>query len=298
MKKYLLTLTTCLISLATLAQTFEFRVLANKGVNKLQKSDNSAPTFLRTGIKMNEGDALIVGTNAYIGLMHKSGQTLEIKNMGNVTVADLQSRLAKSDNTASNRYAKAVLTKSTTGSQDVNGNYREAVHRSNSTAITLMIPQTVQVFNPDVVLRWNSVGDQAYYIISVKNIFDEEIYSAETEKTHLNINLNDENLANEELITVKVIVKDNPELFSPSYGIERLPSEEQARIQNELDAVKAEIPYDSPLSKLILASFFEENNLILDAIKQYEDIIEGSPEIEDFQVLYGEFLINNGLSKL
>ncbi|PIB35674.1 hypothetical protein BFP72_09855 [Reichenbachiella sp. 5M10] len=280
-----------------MAQTFEFRVLANKGANKVQTTNTTAPVFLRTGIKLNEGDALIVGQNPYVGLMHKSGQTVEVKEPGNITIEDLQAKLTKSDNSASNRYAKFVLNKAD-ATQDVNGNLTRAVHRANSTAIELMIPQSVQVYNPEATLRWNSVGDSAYYFITIKNIFDEEIFTAETDKTYLSINFNDENLAEEQLITVQVTVKGNEELFSPSYGIERLPVEDQIDLQEELDAIKAEIPYDSPLSKLILASFYEEHGLLLDAITQYEEIIANDPDVEDFQVLYGEFLINNGLSQL
>ncbi|SHJ50450.1 hypothetical protein SAMN04488028_101328 [Reichenbachiella agariperforans] len=285
------------LSIDSFGQTFEFRVLANKGANKVQKVGTGEPVFLRTGVKLDDGDQITVGANPYVGLMHKSGQTLEVKSPGTMTVDELLSKLAGTDNESSNRYAKYVLKKAD-GSTDVNGNFKEAVHRANSTAISLMIPQSVQIFNPEIILRWNSVSDSAYYYITIKNIFDEEIYTAETDKTHLFINFNDENLMQEELITIKVTVKGNEELFSPNYGIERLPAPEHAKVQRELDEVKADIPFDSPLNKLILASFYEEKGLLLDAITQYEEIIEGSPDVDDFQTLYGQFLINNGLSKL
>ena len=40
---------------------------------------------------------------------------------------------------------------------------------------------------------------------------------------------------------------------------------------------------ESPLNKIIYASFYEENGLILDALTKYEEAIEMYPEIEDFQ---------------
>ena len=74
-------------------------------------------------------------------------------------------------------------------------------------------------------------------------------------------------------------------------------SEDDAKaIKDNLDILKAEVSDDSPLNKLIYASFYEENNLLLDALTKYEEAIELSPEVEDFKTLYDDFLIKNGLS--
>ena len=67
--------------------------------------------------------------------------------------------------------------------------------------------------------------------------------------------------------------------------------------KNKYIKLKSIIAADSPLNKIIYASFYEENGLILDALTKYEEAIKMSPEIQDFQELYENFLIKNGLAQ-
>ena len=52
---------------------------------------------------------------------------------------------------------------------------------------------------------------------------------------------------------------------------------------------------ESALNNVIIASFFEENNLYLDALTQYEKAVNKSPEVEDYKVIYEEFMLANGI---
>lgn len=284
-------------------KSFVFRVLANKGVNHVKKAADGKKVILRTGLTLMQDDEIIASTGAYIGLMHRTGRTIELRAPGVTKITDLETKLANSKTSVAGKYANYVLAKM--NGDGGNENYRAnmkatgAVERSSGSAISAMLPTSVNVLNPEAVIRWNSVEEEdAYYIVSVKNIFDEELLSAETTKPYIKLNLDDENLANEQLVILNIKVKDNPDLFSPDYGIERLSDEKEAEMMASLTQLKSEISGDSPLGKLILASYFEDNGLTLDALTQYEDILEQSPEVEDFKMLYGEFLIRNGLSKL
>lgn len=294
----------CQIGLAQTSKNYVFRVLANKGANKVHKADNGQEVFLRPGITLMQGDEIIASNGAYIGLMHRTGKTIELRTAGVTKIVDLETQLASAKTSVADKYANYVLQKINDNGVNSSSNYRAnmkatgAVERSSSTAISAMLPNSVNILNPAAIIRWNTVGEDAYYIITVKNIFDEELISAETTKPYIEINLNDENLADEELIIVNIKVKDNPDLFSPDYGIERLSEEQTAEINGTLSQLKTEVAGDTPLGKLVLASYFEDNGLILDAITQYEEILEQAPEVEDFKMLYGEFLIRNGLSQV
>lgn len=298
----ILLIATCNISIAQSNKSFVFRVLANKGVNHVKKAADGKKVSLRPGITLMADDEIIASTGAYIGLMHRTGRTIELRAPGITKITDLETKLANSKTSVAGKYANYVLAKMN-GDQR-NNNYRAnmkatgAVERSSGSAISAMLPSSVSILNPEAVIRWNSVGDDAYYIVSIKNIFDEEVLSAETTKPYIKLNLDDENLANEQLVIFNIKVKDNPDLFSPDYGIERLSEEKEEEMMTSLSQLKSEISGDSPLGKLILASYFEDNGLILDALTQYEDILEQSPEVEDFKMLYGEFLIRNGLSQI
>ena len=303
-KLLLSTLLAFLLVNISYGQGFVFRVLASKGENSVKKGTSGQTVPLKTGATLMSGDEIIAATGAYIGLMHKSGRTIEVRNAGVTRISDLESKLASSQTTVANKYAQFVMNKMNEDDGDVNSNYRQnmkatgAVERAVSGPLRVMLPKTVDVLNPNTIVSWNKPADMesATYVVSIKNIFDEEVYSAETNKTSLPINFDDESLSSERLVILNVKVKGHDEMMSDDYGIKRMTDDDAASIKASLAALKAEVPMDdSPLNRLIYASFYEENNLLLDANTQYQKAISLSPDVEDFQTLYEEFLIKNGL---
>lgn len=285
-------------------QSFVFRVLASKGANQVKKAQSGETIPLKTGATLMSGDELIAASGAYIGLMHKSGRTIEVRNPGVTKITDLETKLAKNQSTVANKYAQFVMNKMSESDGDLSSNYRKnmkatgAVERATSSAaLKVLLPSSVDILNPEAIIRWKGAEEvaDAAYVVSIKNIFDEEIYSAETSDTSLNINFEDDNLANERLVILNVKVKGNDEIMSGDYGIKRMSADDAASINENLDALKSEISEDSPLNNLIFASFYEENNLILDAMTQYEKALIASPDVEDFKSLYDDFLAKNGL---
>ncbi|WP_109830215.1 hypothetical protein [Reichenbachiella versicolor] len=286
-------------------QGFVFRVLASKGENSVKKGTSGETMPLKTGATLMSGDEIIAASGAYIGLMHKSGRTIEVRNSGITRIADLETKLASSKSNVANKYAQFVMNKMNEDDGDVHSNYRKnmkatgAVTRAvDGGSLKVMLPSAVDVLNPEAIIAWSGAKDldDATYVVSVKNIFDEEIYSAETTGTSLSINFDDENLSSERLVILKVKVKDNADMESGDYGIKRMSADDASAIKENLEALKAEVPMDdSPLNRLIYASFFEENDLLLDASTQYQEAIKLSPDVTDFQDLYQDFLIKNGL---
>ncbi|MEQ9287892.1 MAG: hypothetical protein RIG77_13330 [Cyclobacteriaceae bacterium] len=304
MKTLLSTATLLLFLTCTaLGQGYIFRVLANKGANQVKRAQSGETQPLKTGATLNSGDEIIASNGAYIGLMHKTGKTIEVRTAGTTKITELEKKLASSQSGVANRYAQFVMNKMNEDDGDVNKNYRRnmkatgAVERAtNNASIKVMLPSSIDILNPNAIIRWNGSEDGASYLVTVKNIFDEQIFKAETQKTSIKLNFDDENLANERLVILNVQVKGNDDLKSSDYGIKRMSSDDAKAITDNLEVLKSEVSDDSPLNKLIYASFYEENNLLLDALTKYEEAIELSPDVEDFQTIYDDFLIKNGLS--
>ncbi len=136
------------------------------------------------------------------------------------------------------------------------------------------------------------------YLVKIENIFNEEIYTEETDKTSIELNFADEELAYDMgLYLVKVYKKGDSEIASSEIGIKKVKSNDRVEVQENLASLKSEVSEDSPLNKIIFASFYEENGLLLDALTKYEEAINMAPEIEDFQELRASFLLNNGLAE-
>ncbi|WP_339789872.1 MAG: hypothetical protein ACMVP2_06340 [Imperialibacter sp.] len=288
------------LSSSVLAQGYEFRVLANKGENQVKKAGASQAETLKTGATLAKGDQIIAANGAYIGLVHSSGKTTEIRTPGTVKIDDLSAKISATSSTTASRYANYIAAKM--NESDGGGNYRSnmkatgAVERALTSAINVMLPNSVDFYGDNAIVRWKAVGEgNATYIVTVKNIFDEEVAKIETDQTAYELDFTNPKLAQERLVILNVKVKGDEDMKSSDYGIKRLSNTESAKVNENIKGLKSEVNEETPLNKIIYASFFEENNLVLDALTKYEEAIEMSPEVQDFQDMYQSFLVKNGL---
>lgn len=288
-----------------------FRVLANKGDNSVKKSDGET-VGLKTGSTLKAGDQLIASSNSYIGLMHKTGKTLEVRQAGVLKVDDLVKKVAAKKTSVTSRYAQYVMNK--INDDGVSDNYRRnnnvtgAVTRGDQVTIDFVLPvedNKIKVYSSDLVLRWVPAPnedkvisfDGKTFVVTIRNIFDEVIFSEETTNSSLKINLNE--IQNEStLYLVKITSKEDDvanELKSIEYAIEKVSMNDEPELQSELDAMLVEIDEQTDLGKLVLASFFEEKGLLLEAMTKYEEIVSTNPDVQAFRELYQEFLAKNAM---
>lgn len=290
---------------SALAQSYTFRVLANKGTNQVKKSTGQV-VALKTGATLDAGDALVAGQGAYIGLMHKSGKTIEVRKPGTMKVADLEKQVTTGSTSVASRYAKFVndkMNEQETGGyrsrMNATGAVSRAVGAGSLKALLSDDGGTVRVTGDKAVIRWVPADESVRtYIVTVKNIEATTIFEAETTKSFIELDFNSEEMQNDlgvGLYILNVTDKNDENITTTDIGIKRTIDDEE--LNTELAGLKGEVSEDSPLSKLIFASFYEEKGLLLDALTQYEAAIKMAPEIEDFQELYKNFLITNGLSE-
>ncbi|MFY0599718.1 MAG: hypothetical protein JXR03_08595 [Cyclobacteriaceae bacterium] len=296
-----------LFSAATVsAQGYTFRVLANKGDNKVKKAGAAEATQLKTGATLNAQDMLISSEGSYIGLMHKTGKTTEVRGAGSKKVSEIEKQIKLASTSVADRYAKFVMSKM---NESENTNYRArlnatgAVSRATgSAAIDVMAPAQADVIEDRAIVRWVKpdvgIEDGDTYTVKIKNIFDEVIFETETDKTSIELDFSAPDMENEAgLYLVKIYKTSDEEISSGEVGIKKLKDSDKSELQENLQILKQEVSEDSPLNKLIYASFYEENGLFLDALTKYEEAIRMSPGVDDFQELYESFLENSGLAK-
>lgn len=302
---YAFVLTLLLLSATVFGQGYAFRVLANKGTNQVIREGASAAEALKTGATLNSGDEIVSTDGAYIGLMHKSGKTVEIRGAGTRKVSELEKTISTASSNIASRYASFVMNKL---NEEENTNYRArlaatgAVSRATVSGkpIEIMLPSQVDVLGEVAIISWKKPAEGMeegdLYVVRIKNIFDEVIYEAETDQTSVELDFTNEDMKNEAgLYLFSVAKKGSEEIISEEIGIKKVKPTDKREVQDNLATLKSEVPEDSPLNKLIYASFYEENGLLLDALTKYEEAISMSPEVEDFQELKQNFLLKNGL---
>src|SRR5882672_5412441 len=184
------------------AQEYTFRVLANKGANEVKSGDSWQP--IRTGAQLKKGDELKISENASVGLVHVTGKPLEVKQAGNYKVDELSAKVGNGSSVL-NKYTDFILSSNSAEAKKNRLSATGAVHRGIED-IKVFLPenQYAEIFNSIAVINWQSAKGGAPYIISVKNMFDEELAKIETPENVTQIDLNDTKFANETAVLVEV----------------------------------------------------------------------------------------------
>ncbi len=275
-------------------QDYTFRVLATKGSNELKSGDSWQA--VKTGASLKSGDELKITENASVGLVHSTGKPLEVKQPGTYKVADLATKVSGGSSVL-NKYTDFILSSNSAEAKKNRLGATGAVHRGGMEDIKVFLPenQNAEIFNNIAYVNWEAKGG-APYIVSFKNMFDEELVKVETPETSVRVDLNDPKFANETAILVEVKSKADGKSKSEQHLIKKLSQGRHDSINKSYTELNNELGSEaSELNKLIQAAFYEQNKLFIDAISSYEEVIKMAPDNASYKEAYEEFLLRNKL---
>jgi hypothetical protein len=274
-----------------MAQDYTFKVLVNKGKNEIKAG--SGWQVIKVGSSLKSDDELKVAENAYVGLVHVSGKPIEVKQAGKYKVADLAKKVGTGTSVL-NKYADFILSANT---QKGNGMQATgAVHRGS--IIPLYLPVATQnpaIYNDVIIINWDAEKIPGPYVVKFKSLFDDELAKRETSESNIQVNLADTDFANEDNILVTVESKKEPNKVSEKYTLKRLSKADKARIKTLLNEISGETQENTAINKLILAGFYEQNSLLIDAATAFQEAIKLAPDVQSYKDLYNEFLVRNNL---
>jgi len=283
-----------LLSTLLYGQDYTFRVLATKGSNELKSGDSWQS--VKTGASLRSGDELKISENASVGLVHNSGKPLEVKQPGTYKVAELASKVNAGGSSVLNKYTDFILSSNSAEAKKNRLSATGAVHRGLED-IKVFLPenQNAEIFNNIAYVNWEAKGSGPY-IVSFKNMFDEELVKVETPETSVRVDLNDPKFANETAILVEVRSKADGKSKSVQHLIKKLSQGRHDSINKSYTELNKELGSEaSELNKLIQAAFYEQNKLFIDAITSYEEVIKMAPDNASYKEAYEEFLLRNKL---
>ncbi|HVD97546.1 MAG TPA: hypothetical protein VNB90_05020 [Cytophagaceae bacterium] len=293
-KSILLALTLLLASTMAFAQEEMFKVLASKGGNKLQTSGTTDWKALFVGKKLSKGDKITVDNNGYLGLAYKNGKTIELKKAGTYEVSKLAGEVATQNATTTAKYANYLAGEmSKTGGEDMAKNKYKYMAVTGSVErgtneIAVFVPKTLNVtaLSNQVVIEWEPETNTKTYVVNVTNLFGDEILKQETTETSMLLNLDSKKDKN---YIVSIKSKENPDV-KKDIRITYPSNDKIVELNKQLTDLKAQLGEENALNKVILASFYEDNKLYLEALQNYEAAIKMEPEVDDYKVAYGQFL--------
>ncbi len=284
-----------LLSYASFGQTgYTFKVIANKGTNQVKSGDSWVQ--LKAGASLQGTDQLQIGENAYLGLVSAKGKPVELKKAGNYKVSDLESQ-AGAGSSVLNKYTDFILSSNAEGKKN-RLSATGAVHRATETAsIKVMLPDNQKysdLYNTSAVIKWDGSKAPGPYVVTLKNMFEDQLAKMETSETTLTVDLSDPKFTTESAILVEVSSKNDPKQVSKQHMIRKMSASGRAGVQKSLTDIMSDVSEPTALNKFILAGFYEENNLLIDAISSFEEAVKLEPSYKEY---YDEFLLRHGLKK-
>lgn len=276
-------------------QDYAFKVLASKGANEVKSGDTWQP--LKTGTSLKAGDELKVAQNAYLGLISAKGKPVELREAGSIKVADIK---VADGGSALNKYTDFILSSNAEGKKNKLGATGAVVRDVNEKkAITVLLPQKdyPYVYNKSVIINWDGQNAQGPYVVTVKDMFEEPISKFETPEISFTLDMTDPKFASQTAIFVEVNSKADPKLGSSRYYIKSMPAAERENVKKRLDEILGDVSEETAMNKLYMARFFEENNLLIDAIGEFEKAVKLAPDVPEYKEYYDAFLYRRGIKK-
>lgn len=305
MKKVFSTLFFGLIVVAAQAQDEVFKVLASRG--SITTADKSSIT---AGKKLYKDDVVEVGSSAFVGLVHKSGKTLELRAAGSYPVSELAAKVGTSGSSVSERYANYVI-------QEVSKDKESSVKKNHQQymAVTGAVTREAKVLTPEVEVKalvpsmtelnatqnatfyWHKVPNVKTYVVTVTNLGEEVLFQKETTDTTLTIDFAKVPVGKAKMCLWNVTAKghNNKDHKSDKHGLQIIPTAKVETINKDLTALKADIDPKSSLSKIMLAAFYEDNHMYVDALHAYQEALKIEKNA-DYEAMYHNFLYRAGLT--
>lgn len=275
------------------AQDYVFRVMLNKGDNQYGTSGNWEDIV--PGTKLQEEHSIKVGEGSYIGLVHSSGATIELKEAGEYSVTDLDKKVSGGNSSLIQKYAKYIM-------DNISD---EEHHRLSATGaverglfdIDVYLLNYSEYYSDTLIFDWDDKSDVQGYKVKLNDKFDEKILEKETQSSQMMVDFSQPKLKYEELVVVYITVIGDENPKPVGYGIKPMQRDEYAHIKGEFESLKEEVDESTSIGNLVLAGFFEQNSLFPDAVTYYLKAIELSPDVDEYKKVYNDFLLRNGLKK-
>jgi len=273
-----------------ICQNYVFRVMANNGSNEFKSISSSQWTPVKRGVAFKSGDVIKVADQAYLGLIHNTGKTVELIDPGTFKVDDIELNIDIRKKGIGSKYTEYVMNTLDSDAEFVGAN--EVATRGAEKSVNVIAPASSEVLDRKQIISWESEENNTY-TIRIKGIFDDILLEEDVQSNEYLLDFENPSLSGEKTFVMTVTIKDQKE-SSKEYALDLLSEDESSKYQPDLLEIQQNVT--NPLLKyLVMASYFEEKGLLIDAISSYHNAIKLAPEFEDVHALYRSFKVRNNL---
>ncbi|MCL5029440.1 MAG: hypothetical protein M1480_10555 [Bacteroidetes bacterium] len=278
-----------------------FKVIAVYGDAFVKDQKTNEWDKLSFGKKLNSSDIIKLGKNVYLGLVYKSGKTIELKKVGIYPVQDLANNI-KQTNSVSMTYKFADFIYGEVSQKNSHGEIMDvkgAVMRGKESKdqVKLYLPRNSNIIDTTINFSWYSSGYNTKYYFRLSDKFDRIIYETETTDTLLNIDVSKYNLLEDNHYYWSVVSNKGKDSISKEYWFYILPKENVKMINDSLQQILSENDFEESLPcKFILACFYEQHKIFDKALKLFIEINTAKSNIEQYKNEYQSLIYKLGLT--
>jgi hypothetical protein len=274
---------------------YAFKVLANKGGSEYKSGDAWLP--IKTGATLKNSDEIKLAQNSYLGLISSNGKALEVKEAGLHLVSELEKKLQSGGSSVVQKYAEFLLSSNSAEAKKNRLSATGAVHRGTVDPLHLILPenQYSSIFNTSALISWEGTQVPGPYVLTLRNMFDDVLETFETPEMTFKVDFS--KFTKENAMIVQVVSKNDMKEVSKQHLIKKLSPADYENIKKNYDLIAKDVSEPTALNKLILAGFYEENRLLIDAITAYEEAIRLAPDVPSYAEAFDEFLLRNNITK-
>lgn len=278
-----------------IAQTNGLTVILNKGSNSHISGQDQ--NNLNLGMTLTQDDKITVAPGGYVALLDKqSGQTVELIDEGVYVIADVQRKLDNQSNSVLSKYGKYLASRLLPDEDNTqNLNVTGAVERGEEGFINVFLPKVTEVYGDQFLIAWQGVDDLQNYVLTIRNHRDEVISKVRVKGNKYILSFREAPYRDMTLLSFSVQGEGESVFLSKDYGIKRIAETDRQAIESEFRSLTKVAGNQSVLDKLLIASFFEEQELLADALAYYDQALAMAPDASGFHQLYYNFLNRNNL---
>lgn len=286
-----------------------FKVLAAQGEVVTTKATEQAR--LAAGKSLLKDQVIQVSGKGYLGLIHKTGKSLELKEPGTYNVWELDAVVNKTASTSlTKKYAKYVFGElQREDEKGMRRNHQQymavtgAVSRAvaSATQVKAFVPAacTVSTTLP-TALYWKPLEGTNTYKVTIQDLFDAVVWSQETADTSIVLDFSKiKGLESTRTGIVRVSSVQKGPKSAIGHPVKLLPEAESRLMKVELEEFKSQqdgIEEKSALNSLSLGYYYERCGLHLNALQCFKDAALLGGEVLDYQLQYQEYLVRAGIA--
>lgn len=301
MKKSTLILCLTFFFTLSLKAQYSFKILAAKGINQVFRKGNWSTA--KAGTKLLSSEKIKLSKNGYLGLIHSSGKTLELKEAGEFTVENLEKKIVVGRSGFGSKYGKFVADGMFSANKNANKSYNKtgSISRNINNKIIVYAPLKMDALKGvPFSIHWNNCGAEHTYILTLKNLFNEEVFSKEFSSNYAIIDFNDASIPEVSggIYLLEITSKTDPSFTTTAngvrvdnnYQIKLLESDKESEIFDTTDEIAKSIDKTNALDYMILAMAYEKAGLMTYAVESYYIAKQLAPDVRDYDIQYEEYI--------